>query len=181
MENTTHQQNHVFSNLWIQAESGNLGRRVDRARNGQGRRALKFKTHGFHKALILEVNHRPGFVVRLCDFVEKAGLIDSDGIVTFANPIDTEALDTLLSQIDRWASSFEIIFGEKGAAIQVITESRNDAASGRDQDVNVVQDDEHESAETESVTCEPETTDANEASTDDWDRMDVSDVGNAQE
>ena len=105
----------VFSGLWLQAASENLGRRIDRAKNIQGQRALKFKTRGFHKALILEANCRPGFIVRLCGLAEKPGLIDSRGVVTFANPVETESFGLLLSQIDRWASSFEILYGQVGA------------------------------------------------------------------
>ena len=119
------EQNQVFSGLWLQAASGNLGRRVDRARNVQGQRALKFRTLGFHKALIVEANQRPGFIVRLYDFPKKSGLIDSNGAVTFANPVETEILLTLLNQIDRWASSFEILYGEVGDAIVAQTDPEN--------------------------------------------------------
>lgn len=109
-------QNLVFDGLWHQAASGNVGRRVDCAINMQGKRALKFRTRGFHKALIVEANRRPGFIIRLCGFAHKPGLIDSDGVATFVNPIETEILKTLLNQIDCWVSSFETLYGETGTA-----------------------------------------------------------------
>lgn len=105
-------QNHVFSRLWEQAGGRVLNRRTERAQNEQGRRAIKFKTDGLHKVLILEADQRPGFEVRLCAFPEKPGIVSPDGAVTFAAPVATTSLERLIGQIDQWVLSFETIFGE---------------------------------------------------------------------
>lgn len=108
-------RNQVFSRLWNQAGSTALDRPTDRAQNGQGRRAIKFKTDGFYKVLIVEVNRRPGFEVRVFGLPDQPGLVNSDGLVTFANPMETAELQGLIHQIDRWTTSFETVFGQRVA------------------------------------------------------------------
>lgn len=134
MQNSTQYSNHVFSRFWIQAAGRGFDRQVWRAQNGQGRRAIKFQTEGFHKALIVEANHRPGFEVRLCDLAEKSGLVNSQGIISFASPAETERLETLIRQIDQWTISYEIIFGDKGEGIGENSESPDskEEASGNE-------------------------------------------------
>ena len=138
--------NHVFDSLWVQADPRGLGRPMERCANAAGRRALKFRTRGFHRAMIMEADHRPGFAVRVCGFAEIPGLVDSSGIATFANPLETESLITLLSQVDRWTSSYENLFGEKGVTIQACADSTEAIAQARDHDLNVTQDDQFEAS-----------------------------------
>ncbi|MBN2374489.1 hypothetical protein JXL19_11950 [bacterium] len=110
-------RNHVFGNLWNNARNGGFDRQVDRARNNKGRRALKFETEGLHRVMILEADHRPGFEVCICGLTEKPGLINANGIITFAGSVETERLETLFKQIDHWIISFETIFGKGGMGI----------------------------------------------------------------
>lgn len=105
-------ENHVFSRLWHQAAENVFNRPVERATNSQGSRAIKFKTDGMHKVLIFEVERRPGFEVRLCGFQHVPGVVSDGGIVKFSGPVETSSLGQLINQIDRWALSFETIFGE---------------------------------------------------------------------
>ncbi len=118
MENTIRQENHVFGNLWGQAGSGNMDRRIERAKNSSGQRALKFKTYGFYKGLILESDRRPGFEVKVYDLEAKPGLIDAEGRITFAAPLEIESLSGLLVQIDQWVSSYETLYGQGGGVIR---------------------------------------------------------------
>jgi len=109
----TTQQNQNFNRLWEEVGSNNTNRRIERAQNTQGRRAIKFKTNGSRKTLIIEVEHDPGFEVRLCEFSEKDDLVSTDGIVTFAAPpAETVSLEDMVHLVDQWASSFETIFGD---------------------------------------------------------------------
>lgn len=111
MEPTIH--NHVFSRIWDQV-TGSFDREVEQARNGQGSRAIKFRTEGLHRALVREVNSRPGFEVQLCDWPEIPGLVSETGIVTFAEPLPTSSLELLIRLIDRWVVAVETVYGEVG-------------------------------------------------------------------
>ncbi len=118
MEDAIRQENHVFGNLWGQAGSGNIDRRIERAKSSQGQRALKFKTYGFYKGLILESDSRPGVEVKVYELEAKPGLIDFEGRITFAVSLETESLSGLLVQVDQWVSSYETLFGQGGAGIR---------------------------------------------------------------
>lgn len=176
MENTSQQQNQVFNDLWLQSASGSSGgRRVDQAKNSHGQRALKFKTRSFHKALILETDQRPGFMVRICDFAEKPGLIDSKGILTFANPVETESLAALLIQIDRWALSFETIFGERGATIPTLPHHSQNEAIDDSQGAAITQQEVVEQGPESMRMIEAQ---VQEIPVDEWDQMDENSISN---
>ena len=106
------QQNHIFGRLWEQVPGTGSNRWVEKAQKQSGEKAIKFITHGFHKVMILESSQRPGFNIRLFGFPQKPSLIGDDGIINFVRPLETENLDALMNQIDRWVSSFEFLYGE---------------------------------------------------------------------
>jgi len=162
-------RNQVFGRLWDQAGSVRFDRHVDRAQNGQGRRAIKFKTDGFCKVLILEANHRPGFEVRLFGFPETPGLVNAEGAVTFANPVEAAELQALIRQIDRWTISFETIFGERIAGLPLNAASRDSAGDATDSETTGTTDD----SETRSEENEQGEMSSCQTNCDNWDQEDA--------
>ena len=173
MENINQYRNQVFTQLWTQAVNGRYDRRLCCAQNNQGRRAIKFKTNGFQKALILEANQRPGFEVRLCEFVPRLGLINSQGTVTFANPVETETLAVLISQVDGWAKAYETLYGQQGTVIPSSSEAVDVAQEATDSEVmdsvNDLQTESEGNVESQSA-ADGETNYSN------WDQVEVSKV-----